>query len=375
MKSQKLPLLVLVLFPAAVPAFAELTLPPSGDNQRATVTQQIGPVVVSVEYSSPRVTLKGDNRRGKIWGQLVPYGLTKLAPDCPQCPWRAGANENTIFTASRDVKVQGQTLPAGKYGLHMMPGKEQFTVIFSKNSTAWGSYSYDAKEDALRVTTKPVKADYHEWLTYEFIEREPAKATVALVWEDLQIPLTISVDNAPALYCAAMHDDLRGSTGFDWHNVQRAADYCVRNKVNLQEAMTWANRASTPSLGGDENVATLMSLSRAQAANGQSAEASKTFERALASPAAKPIDFHVAGRALLAEGKNEQAMKIFQINAKRFPNQWPVHVGLMRGYAATGDKAKALEEGRLAVKQAPDDGNRLNLENALKAIEAGRKID
>ena len=153
MKSQKLPLLVLVLFPAAVPAFAELTLPPSGDNQRATVTQQIGPVVVSVEYSSPRVTLKGDNRRGKIWGQLVPYGLTKLAPDCPQCPWRAGANENTIFTASRDVKVQGQTLPAGKYGLHMMPGKEQFTVIFSKNSTAWGSYSYDAKEDALRVTT------------------------------------------------------------------------------------------------------------------------------------------------------------------------------------------------------------------------------
>src|SRR6266849_4408173 len=354
MKSQKLPLLVLVLILAAVPAFAELTLPPSGDNQRATVTQQIGPVVVSVEYSSPRVTLKGDNRRGKIWGQLVPYGLTKLAPDCPQCPWRAGANENTIFTASRDVKVQGQTLPAGKYGLHMMPGKEQFTVIFSKNSTAWGSYSYDAKADALRV---------------------PTKATVALVWEDLQIPLTISVDNAPALYCAAMHDDLRGSTGFDWHNVQRAADYCVRNKVNLQEAMTWANRASTPSLGGDENVATLMSLSRAQAANGQSAEASKTFERALASPAAKPIDFHVAGRALLAEGKNEQAMKIFQINAKRFPNQWPVHVGLMRGYAARGDKAKALEEGRLAVKQAPDDGNRLNLENALKAIEAGRKID
>ena len=373
MKSQKLPLLVLVL--AAVPAFAELTLPPSGDNQRATVTQQIGPVLVSVEYSSPRVTLKGDNRRGKIWGQLVPYGLTKLAPDCPQCPWRAGANENTIFTVSREVKVQGQTLPAGKYGLHMIPAKEQFTIIFSKNSTAWGSFSYDAKEDALRVTTKPTKADYHEWLTYEFTEREPAKATVALEWEDLQIPFTVSVDNSPALYCAALHDDLRGSTGFDWHNVQTAADYCVRNKVNLQEAMTWASRASTPSLGGDENVATLMSLSRAQAANGQNAEASKTFERALASPAAKPFDFHVAGRALLAEGKKEEAMRIFRTNAKRFPDQWPVHVGLMRGYAAAGDKAKALEEGRLAVKQAPDDGNRRNLENALKAIEAGRKID
>ncbi len=373
MKSQKLPLLVLVL--AAVPAFAELTLPPSGDNQRSTVTQQIGPVVVSVEYSSPRVTLKGDNRRGKIWGQLVPYGLSNLAPTCPECPWRAGANENTIFTASREVKVQGQTLPAGKYGLHMIPGKEQFTIIFSKNSSAWGSFFYDAKEDALRVTAKPVKADYHEWLTYEFTEREPAKATVALEWEDLQVPLTISVDNVPALYCAALRNDLRGSTGFDWHNLQLAADYCVRNKASLPEAMRWAMRASTPSMGGDENVGTLMTVSRAQAANGQSADASKTFEKALANPAAKPIDLHLAGRAMLADGKKEEALKIFQTNAKRFPDQWPVHVGLMRGYAASGDKAKALEEARLAVKQAPDDANRKNLENAIKAIEAGRKID
>src|SRR5260370_15699057 len=94
MKSQKLPLLVLVLFPAAVPAFAELTLPPSGDNQRATVTQQIGPVVVSVEYSSPRVTLKGDNRRRKILGQLVTYVLTKQALRRPQDQWRPGAYEN-----------------------------------------------------------------------------------------------------------------------------------------------------------------------------------------------------------------------------------------------------------------------------------------
>src|SRR5258707_3188030 len=116
-----------------------------------------------------------------------------------------------------------------------------------------------------------------------------------------------------------------------------------------------------------------MSLSRAQAANGQSAEASKTFERALASPAAKPIDFHVAGRALLAEGKNHQAMKIFQINAKRFPNQWPVHVGLMRGYAATGDKAKALEEGRLAGEEGPPGGHRPNPRNAPKAYQAGKE--
>ena len=68
-------------------------------------------------------------------------------------------------------------------------------------------------------------------------------------------------------------------------------------------------------------------------------------------------------------------MKIFQLNAKRFPNQWPTHVGLMRGYAALGENTKALSEAKLAVAQAPDEGNRKNLEGVIKALEAGQKID
>lgn len=360
----------------ATPALADLTLPPSGDNQRATVVQKIGPVSVSIEYSSPRVTLRGDNnRRGKIWGQLVPYGLTSLGPNCTQCPWRAGANENTIFTVSSAVKIQGQPLPAGSYGLHMIPGKDEFTIIFSRNSSSWGSFSYDPKEDALRVTAKPSKSDYHEWLAYEFTEREPARATVALKWEDLQVPFTITVENAPALYVAAMRNELRGSTGFDWHNYDNAVDYCLKNKVNLPEAEKWAQTATVPQQGGAENFSTLMMLSRAQEANGKQDEASKTMDKALANPSATALDIHQAGRQLLAAGKKDEALKIFQLNAKRFPDRWPVHVGLMRGYAATGDKAKALEEGRLAQKQAPDEANRKNLENVLKSIEEGKKID
>ena len=359
----------------ATPALADLTLPPSGDNQRGTVTQKIGPVTVSIDYSSPRVTLKGDNRRGKIWGQLVPYGLTNLGTNCPQCPWRAGANENTVFTVSHDVKVQGQPLPAGKYGLHLIAGKDEFTVIFSRSASAWGSYSYDAKEDALRVTAKPSKGDYHEWLTYEFTEREPTRATVALKWEELQVPFTIAVENAPALYVAALRDDLRGSTGFDWHNLKSAADYCLQHKVNLPEAERWAQQATDPQQGGDENFATLMTLSSAQAANGKAAEAGKTLDKALASPATKALDIHAAGRQLLAAGKKEEALKLFQFNAKRFPDQWPVHVGLMRGYAAVGNQAKALDEAKLALKQAPDEANRKNLEGVVKALQEGKKLD
>src|SRR5260370_219164 len=85
-----------------------------------------------------------------------------------QCPWRGGANENTVFTTSHDIKVQGQPLPAGSYGLHFLPGRDEWTIIFSKNYTSWGSFFYDAKEDALRAKAKPPKSDYHEDLTYWF---------------------------------------------------------------------------------------------------------------------------------------------------------------------------------------------------------------
>jgi hypothetical protein len=369
--------LLLTALLISAPAFAQtLSAPPSGDNQRSTVTQQIGPVTVSVEYSSPRVIHNGVDRRGKIWGGLVAYGLSDLGfNNCKNCPWRAGANENTIFTTSNDVTIQGQNLPAGKYGLHMIPGKDSFTVIFSKNSSSWGSFSYDPKEDALRVQTTPVKAPYHEFLTYELTDRQQTKATVALAWEELAVPLAIEVTNGPAIYAARMRDELRGSVGFDWHNYQQAADYAVKNKVALTDALDWASKATNPALGGDANFGTLMTLSSAQAANGKADDSAKTAEKALNDPTAKPIDLHLAGRKLLAEGNKDQAMKIFQLNAKRFPNQWPTHVGLMRGYAAMGDKNKAISEAKLAVAQAPDEGNRKNLEGVIKALEAGQKID
>ena len=98
-----------------------VTLPPSGNNQRAVTTQHIGLVTVSIDYSSPRViSPSGEDRRGKIWGTLVPWGIYDLGFNNRRGPWRAGANENTVFTVSHPIKVQGQPLPAGRYGLHLM---------------------------------------------------------------------------------------------------------------------------------------------------------------------------------------------------------------------------------------------------------------
>lgn len=361
----------------AVPALAQqpgLTLPPDGDNQLASVTQGIGLVRVTIDYNSPDVHgPTGEDRRGKIWGTPVAhYGMANLGfGTCgDQCPWRGGANENTVFTTSHDVKIQGQSLPAGSYGLLFLAGPEEWTVIFSKNHTSWGSYYYDAKEDALRVKAKPEKSAYSEWLTYEFIDRKPDRATVALRWEDLQVPFTISVDDIADLYLDQVRRELRSSPGFNWQNWNAAAQYALQNKKNLEEALGWAEEASTPSFNGQENFVTLATLADLQAANGKAEDARKTMDRAVSHPTAGPIDIHRYGRQLQAQGKNEEAMRVFELNAKKHPNVWPVHVGLARGNAALGRTKEALAEARLALAQAPDDNNRQGIQALIKELEA-----
>jgi hypothetical protein len=377
----RLGLLTLVLvFVLSVPVFGAqgLTFPPSGENPQASVTQAIGPVRVTVDYSSPRIVRGKNDRHGKIWGELVPWGMSDLGFNgCAACPWRAGANENTTFAVTHAVKVQGETLAAGTYGLHMIPGQDEWTVIFSKDANNWGSFWYDPKNDALRVKAKAGKSEYHEWLTYEFTEREPAKATLALKWEELQIPVSITVDNPNQLWVDNMRADLRGFAGFNWQNWQQAANFCATNNINLAEGLKWAERAvSDPTWsGGQENFVTLATLSRLQGLNGRPEEAAKTFDKALNHPTAQPVQIHMAARQLMTAGNKDQAMRVFQFNAKRFPNQWPVHVGLMRGYAAVGDKKKALEEAKLALAQAPDEANRKNLQGLVKQLEEGKEIN
>ena len=372
--------LLILAFTLSVPVFGAqgLTFPPSGDNPQASVTQAIGPVRVTIDYSSPHVVRGKNDRKGKIWGELVPWGMSDLGFNgCASCPWRAGANENTTFAVTHAVKVQGQDLAAGTYGLHMIPGQDEWTVIFSKDASSWGSFWYDPRNDALRVKTKAGKSEYHEWLTYEFTEREAAKATLALKWEELQVPIAITVDNPNQIWVDNMRSDLRTFAGFSWQNWQQAAAFCAQNKINLPEGLKWAERAvSDPTWsGGQENFTTLSTLSLLQAANGRAEDSQKTFDKALNHPTAQPVQIHQAARTLMAAGNKEQAMRVFQFNAKRFPNQWPVHVGLMRGYAAMGDKKKALEEGKLALAQAPDVANRKNLQGLVKQLEEGKVIN
>lgn len=352
-----------------------VTLPPDGGNQRASVSQWIGLVEVAITYNAPQVTAPdGTDRTGKIWGQLVPYGMANLGfGTCgDNCPWRAGANENTVFRVTHDVKVEGQPLPAGSYGFHVIPGPEEWTLVFSKNSTSWGSFFYNPAEDALRVKVKPTRAEYTHWLTYGFTVRKLDRATAVLRWENLQAAWTITVDNIHDLYVENLRRELRSSAGFTWQSWEQAARFCLDNKTNLKEGLEWARSAVSAPFVGQESFRTLRTQADLEAANGLSAEAEKTVEKALNHPTAGPLDLHQYGRQLLARGDKDKALKVFELNARRHPNQWPVHVGLARGYSAVGRTQDALKHARLALAQAPDDVNRQNLAKMVEDLNAAK---
>jgi len=334
-----------------------LTSPPSGDNQKSKVTQFIGPVEVSITYSSPDVhSPNGEDRTGKIWGEVAHVGFIDqgFGPS-KAAPWRAGANENTTFTVSHDVKIEGKDLKAGTYGLFLAVSKEgPYTWVFSKNSTSWGSYFYDAKEDALRVDVAPQDAPYTEWLTYGFDDRQPASAKASLTWDKKRVPFSIEVSNINDIYLAKMRAELRSSLGFDYQNWLAAAQFCVQNKTNLEEALTWAETAVSAPFVGQENFNSLQTKAAVLNALGRDAEANAIMDKAIKDPAATVQSIHQYGRTLLQAGKNDKALEVFKYNAQTHPeDKFTPNVGLARVYAAKSDKKSAIKYWELAIKNLP----------------------
>jgi Protein of unknown function (DUF2911) len=359
---------------AVTASAATLTLP--RESQASSITQSIGLVTVKIDYSSPRVHAPNTNkdRHGEVWGKLVPYGMTNLGfGTCKECPWRAGANENTTFTTSHDIAIEGQKLPAGTYGLHMIPDANEWTVIFSRNHTSWGSFFYDASEDQLRVKVKPVKCEYHEALTYDFLERKTDHATLALQWEELSIPIQITVPDSDELYLASLRHEMKAEPGFQWENVVNASQFALQHK-HPAEALEWAQYAVSGAIA-NENFTSLINLSEAQAANGKTAEAAATKEKAFNHPSASPIDLHQYARQQLTKKQKDEAIRVWQLNAKLHPNVWPVNMGLARANSAAGNFTEASKYAKLALAQAPDEANKKALEGYIKKLDAGQDIN
>jgi hypothetical protein len=263
------------LFPRAAAAFVLLAAASHASAQQptpkvrlpqaspqATLSHTIGVTDLTITYHRPSV-------RGRaIWGDITPEkaaavvkatsylpqnspegtldGGVGTGKEFPMVPnghvWRAGANEATQFTVTDDVLVNGQPLKAGTYSLHMIPGKDEWTIIFNKTAEQWGSYSYDAKQDALRVKAKPAwVAESQELLGYEIPAGTANSARVVLRWEKIAVPFTVEVPNQDALVRSKLDAAVAAAPG-DWRVPLEVAN-AYGNDDKMEDALMWADRS------------------------------------------------------------------------------------------------------------------------------------
>lgn len=309
----------------------ELKLPTL--SQRAVGTQRIGITDITLVYCRPLVG--GRN----LWGAAIPYGQV----------WRTGANENTTISFTDDISIEGHALPAGTYGLHAIPNADQWIIIFSKNSTSWGSFSYDEKEDALRVTVKPHPAEFQEALAFTFDDLKPDSANVTLRWEKVAVPFHVSANVNEIVY-RSIQNQLRSVGGFTWAGYDEAANWLLDANSNLDQAIKWEDI----SIQNEERFENLLTKSQILDAQGKKQEAAGLKSKAL--DKASGVQLHSYGRGLQIQKKQDEAFAVFRINVEKRPNEWYTHGELSRMAVARGDFATASKEMKLALDSAPEPG-------------------
>jgi hypothetical protein len=343
--------LVIVGLVGAVSAQSDLKLPDA--SQAAEVKQRIALTDITVNYHRPLV-----NGR-KIWGGLVPYGKV----------WRAGANENTTIEFSDPVSVEGKALDKGIYGLHMIPNQDSWTVIFSKTNTGWGSFSYDQKDDALRVNVKPKPLDQsEEALEFEFEDLKPDSTAVTLKWEKLAVPFTVSVNDADQTL-QNIRAQMKGAGQFAWQAPDQAAQFCLNKKVNLDEALRWVDL----SIQNEERFENLSTKADILKALNRPDEAKKTWDQALEKATAPQL--YTYGRQLQNQKKGTEAMEIFKEVTKRFPQGVFGYLAQARIKSAAGDFAGALKDANQAQGAAPSDAQKQAIQGLIDRLQAKQDIN
>lgn len=364
----------------AIAVCQSVTLPPSGDNQKCAVTQNIGSLVkVTVKYSSPDVTSPaGENRTGKIWGTgIAHYGMIDQGFGLGKpAPWRAGANESTTIHFSHDVLIGGKPLAAGSYGLFLMLAENgPWTWIFSKNTSGWGSYFYEEKDDVLRVQVQPQDHPFTEWLTYTFTDRKPTEATLELQWELKSIPMHISVPHMNDLYIAQIEKEFQGSTGFVAANYTAAANFLLEQNHNLPKALEWVNEGMRMPFFGRTNFESLTTQAQILLKMNNRDEAMAALEKAVEMPDATVFQLHHLGRNLVAGGAKQEALRIFTLNYEKHNAAWPASVGMARGLSAVGRYDEALEYAKVALAEAPDQVNKDSLARMIEMLKEGKDVN
>jgi tetratricopeptide (TPR) repeat protein len=344
---------------------------PNGYTKRAKVSEQIGLTEVSITYHRPAV--KG--REGKIWGGVIHKGFIDQGfGNREPAPWRAGANETTSIEFDNDVKIQGQPLSKGKYGLFIAYDSLESIVIFSKKFDTWGSFFYNEKDDVLRIKVKPQPIEQHvEYLKYEFTNQTPNSMMISLAWEKLSIPFKVEVDYLKQQFEAFVIES-QHPRGFTSQGLNIAANWCLQNNYQLEKALQWATLATGPSFPGDPtSFQALITKYSILQKLGKNEEASVQLKTAL--PYGSVTQLQQLGRQLITAKQPKVALDIFQYNYNKNPDQFITLSGMARGLSANGEFAKALEYANKALPLSTNDSNKQVIAAMIEKLKAGKDIN
>jgi tetratricopeptide (TPR) repeat protein len=327
---------------------------------KASVSQNIATFAnISINYSSPAV--KGR----EVWGTLVPYGLApnNFGSGSPM-PWRAGANETTVITFSHDVKIEGKNLKAGAYGLHMIPNEKDVTIIFNSETNSWGSFFYDKKNDALRVTVKWQDAPHMENLKYGFDNLSNNSANAYLHWGKKKIAFKIEVDRNEVII-AKFKEQLTTLPGFNQAAWGQIATFAINNKTHLDEAMTWIDKAL--SMRGGATLTNKNTKARLLRLQGKEKEAEEIIAGAIGTATENELNNYGYQLMNAKPSKLDDALEIFKANVQNNPASWNVYDSYAEALAKKGDKKAASKNYEKALELAPA-SQHTRIKNAIKAL-------
>ena len=324
---------------------------------QAKVTQNVGFAEISVEYSRPGA------REREIWGKLVPYGLAPNAfGNGKRMPWRIGANENTTISISHDALIEGSELPAVKYSLHAIVQEDEWTIIFNNDTEAWGSFFYEKSNDMLRVKVKPVESKFEEFLTIGFDNLSLESVDLFIHWGKVKVPIIIEFDRHE-ITLDAFRAELTNLQGFNQAAWGAAARYCLNNNINLDEAMTWIDKAL--GMNGGDNFNNNSVKAGLLTAQGKQEEGDKLIEASIAN--STEAELNAYGYQVMNQGRLEEAIQIFELNVKRHPDAWNVYDSLGEALNNSGDKSGAKKNYEIALEKAPA-AQRTRIETILKGL-------
>jgi hypothetical protein len=263
-------------------------------SQKASVMQTIGVTDVTITYSRPAVkgrTIWGDPlpEQANVKGEATLDDQTVRPKNAPIVPWghvwRTGANEATMFEVTDDVLINGQKLAAGKYSLHTIPTKDEWTIVFNGTANQWGSFNYDPAKDTLRIKVKPEWGEHSkEWLEFWIDPVNANSAQVNIRWEKVRVPFTVEVPNVETVWRGKADALMAANPTNEVIPLQVAGGYA--NDDKWDEALAWADK----SIKVKETFRNLSTKAQILYLAGRKDEAMALAEKAVAKGKADKVD-------------------------------------------------------------------------------------